>query len=647
MVNTFGHECQHLTHHKNDGEKQTMPKSKNLSDTHIKQLLKHLKTAEGKFDRRLPGGGFLHVESGLPYLIVYRKKNKDVGTRELVLGEACYLVVGRKNLKGYQDLLCALAKQFSAKYKAYLILEVSSGDVESTEFVIKGPAEQVPKTLKALKKGLQPINALSPGTQITTRITDTLDRHPKGRRRLLTPEQTKRFGILLLGLSIPPVYRNKNNQLYPVFFRGFHHCFTKALQQAVFDFIRIQTVCGVRSYTNLGQRYPKEKVFEIDRQLAETEASYQFLWLVSPSNIYHIKKTFMDSGHTRLLDYHYRLLPIDPDVVKRRLYALKIEKVEDPVLSFIFRQKREELDHQITMLNERGTSNFFYNSIRLHRGIGRELQQEAEHILKHLPEQGPEEDDNGILDAYQFAALAKKEFAYLKAQSSSFSCKVHIRDDVNIMMVSHGELYVPSDFEVGPKEAEALIQHEIGTHVLTHFNGRQQPFRLLSIGLADYDTLQEGLAVFSEFVVGGLTTNRLRTLAGRVLAGKARLEGQKFKSIFNLLMNVHGFSAGRAFNITSRIMQGGGLLKDIMYLKGLLKLRAYIQQGGELKALLSGKFGFHHIEIIQQLTERNVLRPPVLTPRYLDHKDFETKIEQIKKGLPISEMACDKTLETM
>ena len=95
--------------------------------------------------------------------------------------------------------------------------------------------------------------------------------------------------------------------------------------------------------------------------------------MVSPANIQEIKQTFFDSNYEKLLDYHYRLLPIDPDVLKRELFNLKIEEVDDPAMSYLFREKREELDQQITMLYERGTKNFFYNCIRLYKGVERNL----------------------------------------------------------------------------------------------------------------------------------------------------------------------------------------------------------------------------------------------------------------------------------
>lgn len=205
-------------------------------------------------------------------------------------------------------------------------------------------------------------------------------------------------------------------------------------------------------------------------------------------------------------------------------------------------------------------------------------------------------------------------------------------------MVSQGELYIPSDYKMSATEAEALIQHEVGTHVLTFYNGQQQPLQQLSVGLADYDTLQEGLAVMSEYLIGGLTANRLRTLAGRVIAGKALMDGGDFQQIFRLLTQEKGFSPESAFNITSRIMQGGGFIKDIIYLKGLVLLRNYLQNGGAYEPLLAGKFSLKHLEVVKELTERQVLHPPKLRPSYLTSDIAKERLQLIREGLPISQM---------
>jgi uncharacterized protein (TIGR02421 family) len=612
-----------------------------FGDISISHLIEKLQE-DCEIEKHLPGGGYLHMSDELPYLVIYRQQaseeNEDRATMRFVLSEASFLLIGNKEFAGYQQLMFSLAEAMSSKFKSFLMIEIFSGEQDSRKFRIKGPEDKLPATLKVFQQELDNLNRNYQVLDLEpTEIENTVERQPSGKSPLLSLSQLKDSGCLLLGLEVPPVYRNKKGEEYPVFFRSFKDDLVVALHKAIFEFIRIQTSSGVKSYRALGQKNLQEKVLEIDSKLAAIETSYQFLWLVSPANIRHIKNAFFESNYEKVLNYHYRLLPVDPDVLKRELYNLKMEDIDDPALSYIFREKREELDLQISMLSERGTQNFFFNSMMLYGGISRDLQREAEDLLREVPE-AEEQEFKSIMKAEDFKYLALSEFDFFNEQDPNFSSKIHIRVDVNILMVSQGELYIPSDYKLNANETKALIQHEIGTHVLTYFNGRQQPLRLLSVGLTDYDTLQEGLAVLSEYLVGGLTANRMRTLAGRVVAAGARMHGAEFQDIFRLLHHDYGFSPQRSFNITSRIMQGGGFTKDISYLKGLYELKGHLEEGGEIQPLLTGKFALEQLPVIQELRERRVLNPVSLTPRYLNTEETNKKLRQIREGISLSQM---------
>jgi len=609
-----------------------------LSEKSIQQILTVLKK-ENEISCLLPGKGVLHIEKKLPYLVIYRKKVDDKGTKRFVTNESSYLIIGTEDFQGYQKLLYKISDQLSADMESYLLFEIYSGKADSAKIKIKGPAQRLPSALDTLKEDFLKINKEFTGIYLDTEIIDTPNRQAEGAEPLMEVEDAKSCGAVVVGLEVPPIYRNEHHQLYPVFFRNFKDYLIRAIHRSFFEFIRVQTSGGVASFNALGRKYLKQIVFDIDKQLADIERSYQFLWLVSPANIHDIKKEFFKSNYENVIDYHYRLLPVDPDVLKRKLYNLKIEEIDDPAMSFLFREKREELDMQITMLNERGTQNFKYDSIRLYKGVERNLCEEARNIL-NLVEEETETKEDDLLDSKAFSSLARKEFDYFHKQDKNFKCKVHIRKDVNVMMVSHGELYIPADYKMNRVEAEALIQHEVGTHVLTYYNGSNQPLHQLSIGLADYDPLQEGLAVMSEFMVDGLTANRLRILAGRVIAGEALMKGGNFQEIFRLLKRTYNFSAERAFNITSRIMQGGGFMKDIIYLKGLVLLKEYLKNGGEYEPLLAGKYGIKHTGIIKELTDRKVLKPVQVKPSYLHSEQMYKKLELIRQGLSLPQMVC-------
>ncbi|HEA31221.1 MAG TPA: DUF1704 domain-containing protein [Leeuwenhoekiella sp.] len=600
------------------------------------QFLKNFQPG-GRTVSDLPHGGYLFLEHDVPFLIIYRKRKDDKATLRLARSSASYLVIGDADFDYFKSLLNEITKKMAERFGSFLLLEIYSGDLGSTEFVVRGPAHKLPASLEELKNALSTIDSRKYRVQLSARIEQTKERHDEDTRKLYSVKELKTRGATLLGLEVPPVYRSETGKVYPVYFRKFRDSFIKALQQCIFDFVRVQTSAKLPSYNALGKRDIHQQVLNIDREMAKIQGSYQFLLLVAPVNIQALRQRFFDSNFNEIDDYHYRLLPVDPDLLKRKLYNLRIDEIDDPALSYLYNEKREEIDQELTMLKERGTKNFFYSSIRLYKGLAKNIRAEAELILRNNPETPPEEDGQ-LMNAEEFGQLAREEFAYFQQQSSDFNSNVHIRDDVNVMMVSEGELYLPSDYKMSHLEAKALIQHELGTHALTFYNGRQQPLQLMAQGMADYDPLQEGIAVLSEYLVGALRCNRLRILAGRVIAGAALLDGADFRNMFTMLHVEYGFSKEYAFNITSRMFQGGGFLKDIIYLKGLVELRDYLGKGGELQPLLAGKFTLKHVPIIKDLTERGLMLQPKIKPRYFEAPCFQDRMKAFKNGISLSKM---------
>lgn len=613
-----------------------MESATQLNHNSIKQILTSLEEDRYIFNV-LPNGGFLHLDQDLPFLLVYRKKenNLDPGTERLVKSAASYLIIGTEDLEYYQELLYELGNKLSIKFNSFLIIEIYCGDPNSETFIIKGPAEKISTTLDILKEELGCISGRRFGVHLNAEIKNSKNRQAENEEALMSVDKAKAAGSLLLGIEIPPAYRNDSGHVFPVFLRHFRDLFIKALQKAIYDFIRVQTSSGFVSYNALGKRQVQEEVYKIDKQLTEIESSYQFLLLVAPVNIQQIRKKFFETNFKEVLNYHYRLLPVDPDLLKRKLYNLRIDEIDDPALSYLFNEKRQELDRQITLMNERGTRNFYFNSTPLYQEVESNLRTIAEDILKEVPEEIETED---LIDAKAFSAMARKEFEYFHSQDSNFKSQVHIRSDINILMVSNGELIIPSDYKLTRTGAKGLIQHEIGTHVLTNYNGKQQPFTQMSVGFANYDSLQEGLAVLSEYLIGGLTANRLRILAGRVIAGAKLQDGGDFKSIFNSLHIEYGFSKDPAFNITSRILQGGGFLKDIIYLKGLVQLIDHLKAGGDLEPFFMGKFALNQLNVIKELLDREILKPATLKPRYLESELYNSKISKIREGISFSQL---------
>lgn len=330
---------------------------------------------------------------------------------------------------------------------------------------------------------------------------------------------------------------------------------------------------------------------------------------------------------------------MDPVLLKRQLYLTPIERVEDPALALLFRQKQNELDRQLTMLLDLNSRRFLHGSLQLYGAVEGDLIQLARTILSRLPARTREDSRGGYVGANEFARRAEEEIAYYRKRHPSMTAGVQVRKDiVSGLMVSRGSLLIGAHARFPAARVEPLLQHEIGTHVLTYHNGRAQPLRQLYSGLAGYESLQEGLAVLAEHLVGGLSRPRLRLLAARVVAARLMVDGASFVETFRELNGRYGFERRTAFTIAMRIYRGGGLTKDAVYLRGLSEMLDYLGKGGKLRPLFTGKIAADHIPIIRELQWRKVLQDPSLIPRYMKRLDARSRLEELGRGATIIDL---------
>jgi hypothetical protein len=69
-----------------------------------------------------------------------------------------------------------------------------------------------------------------------------------------------------------------------------------------------------------------------------------------------------------------------------------------------------------------------------------------------------------------------------------------------------------------------------------------------------------------------------------------------------------------------------------VYLRGLMNLLKYIRNGGDLSPLLVGKISIEDIPLIKELQLRKVLKPSLLTPRYMHSEEAMSKLNDLRKG---------------
>ena len=611
--------------------------------------------AENKAVRRtLPDGGRLHIDRQLPFLCVYRYPigYEDAGTERLVMGQPSYLIASadRRMRSSLSELTQNIVRTLSSEFGAFLIFEIWSRNKDENENdssqLTRIPEFQIAThpnlspfgTVETLAEALRRIRVRK--MESTVKVVRDRKIAPIGLPPLLPPQFLKEIGCAIMGLEVRPIYRSpETDEVFPIIRQTLARELTRALQKTFFQFSRAQTTHRPVHFHVLGRRAVVEAVWKVDRDLAEISNAFDFLLQVTPINTEQAYASFKRSHFERTPVFHYRPQSFDAAMLKRKLWNTRLESIEDPTLGHLFREKRYELDIQLTMLSHIDTPRFLHGSLQLFGNVDESLFQLAEDIIPHVPSRSREEASNIKLDATTFAERVEEELEYYRQQSAEFSAHAEVRDDIYTgLIVSKGTLLIGKKTKIPSTRVDALIQHEVGTHLLTYFNGRAQPFQMLYTGLAGYEEMQEGIAVLSEYLVGGMSLPRLRLLAARVIAARCLIEGASFVETFQILKETYAFTQRTAFTVTMRTYRSGGLTKDAVYLRGLVGLLDYLKKGGSLEPLFVGKIAAEHIPIIQELQWRKVLKPAPLRPRYMENPGIEEKFNALRKETSVLDL---------
>lgn len=425
-------------------------------------------------------------------------------------------------------------------------------------------------------------------------------------------------------LGLPPIHLSPTGTFYPQMFRDLSLAAGDSLLRAACAFVADGRGAAPAHYRALGRSAYLSAALKVDRQIDTVARSFDFLLSISPINTDAAMHEYLGSDGGKPPRFHYRPLEVDPDLVKRDLYAIDLGVIEDPLLETLFSEKRRELDHQLTMIAVRNTPDFRPASMLQYGVVEPDLRIAAEAILSSARK--PCDPRGAMIGASEVAKAARRLIADYAVIDDRFAAEVEIRDDLAAgLMVSGGTLLISSHTRMARHRLDALLAHEVSVHLLTWFNGAAQGLGLFRTGLARYEGVQEGLGVFAEWAVGGLTETRLRLLAGRVVAVDAMLRGAEFIETFALLKG-HGFSPRTAFSIAARVHRSGGFAKDAIYLRGFKAVVDAVASGLDLDPFWLGKIAPDHLPAVDELRQRGLLQSPIFHPSFLDRPDVRARI---------------------
>lgn len=360
-----------------------------------------------------------------------------------------------------------------------------------------------------------------------------------------------------------------------------------------------------------------------DERLVAVARKFDPILCLSPTNMREAIDKWFDNGARGDPCLKYRELDFEPVELRRELHAIELTHLNEPLIEGLLLEKRREMDLQLVLLEKRNTPDFKVASEQLYGTVSDELHSAAKEILKRV---GNSKAPHDSVDAQQLKTHALDLIEYYRKKDATFDPDMEVRDDVTGLLVSYPKLLIDSSEKVSSDRVDPLLSHEISVHLLTAFNGACQKLNIFSIGLAGYEEIQEGLGVFAEWAVGGLSHSRLRLIAGRVIAVNAMLNGADFTECHRLMVDQCGIDRHRAFKLAARVYRSGGLAKDAIYLRGFFRVMELIAQDDDLSPFWIGKIAPVHVPIVKILLEQEWLSRPRLTPEFLERGDVKKRI---------------------
>jgi len=582
----------------------------------------------GELRQSVGRSGRIHIDRWLPFIVLHRSATPETSlARKVAINSPAYLIWSPEDdvaaNRAFEVVADAMHKQFGC----LLVIEVDDapwkpvqeGSPALPSFEIQLTASEGAHARQALGRLAQAFGEVCIDLREPT-IKIGEDRSATGLHAF-----EDRFDRLTV--VIPQIHRKDETTFFPQVTRELAVAVGDALLQAACEYMSNSETGSPPHFRSLGRSAFLAAALDADTRLDKVAKSFDFLLSVSPINSREAMDRFFATGEESPPKLHYRPLTVDPDAAKRDLYAVDLSIIEDPLLERLLSEKRQELDHQLTMLATRNTAAFRGASMMHYGPVSPQLLTDALTILA-LPR--PRKVAGHKVDATYVAEAARALVTKYQAIDENFNPTIEIRDDVSSLLVSGRKLMIASSTSMQRSRVDALLSHEISVHLLTHFNGATQGLTVFRTGLAHYEGLQEGLGVFAEWAVGGLSPARLRLLAGRVVAVNAMLDGGDFVEVYRELVDGHGLTRRSAFDIATRVFRSGGFAKDSIYLKGFQDVIALVAKGASLDPFWIGKIARDHVSAIEELLQRNLIRPPLFKPEFLQRADVQDRVARLR-----------------
>ncbi len=343
------------------------------------------------------------------------------------------------------------------------------------------------------------------------------------------------------------------------------------------------------------------KIRSVDKKVCEIDEQIKLLSYINPRNITEQKELFF--LHKGIVPkFLYKENDLDITSLQRELK--KIPEV-DHVLYPLFAAKIEELHHKLDLIKAVEGENFAEVSEMVFGKVTDSLYRKA---LLFLRENSTIRPDDSPEIGYEAAAERMKKYLE-KHNLGHWQIRILDESVADVQISKKGFVMIRRGAKFRENRLQALLVHEIGTHVFRNENGKLQPFQIFERGTADYLTTEEGLAVYNQNKLGLNLGEKFLTPALQIVA-IFQAKNKNFLELFKYLKKTYEISDDLAWKLCLKSKRGtanssasGAFTKDSVYFRGNLEVLKFLEKGGDIADIYIGKINIKDLKILKNFAE--------------------------------------------
>lgn len=364
-----------------------------------------------------------------------------------------------------------------------------------------------------------------------------------------------------------------------------------------------------------------KELIGFDDEVYRTSKKINLSSLLKPDNYFALLDEFIKNphGYNPVFQYHF---PNDAKIefIKDSLRTLTKKAYEFKSLGFIiadlFIEKIEEMENKLSLVEAYKNEDFerilHYNTILFWKTDETLLQLSKEKIFEM---KGKSANDEAVL--WRVLTL-DQVISFIHSYFEKHNIKkipITIESgNLSRMSVSYGKevkIYISKNAVIREKEIDAILSHEIGTHFRRYLAGKEQWLKLFQFGTGYYLADEEGFAIHRSFshLPDGYEKNAM--YIKYYLLGIA--DTLSFSETIEFLRTLYPEkSLESLFSDTVRLKRWithswtkwtpwTTYQKDKIYLDGYIRVKKWLETGGNVDVLFFGKIKIQDLKILELL----------------------------------------------